>query len=178
MHYNFFESFGIISQMTESRDQEGQLPLPEKTFSVSEYVELWNNFFKKIKPAKVLGEISQVKSGPSGHIYFTIKDKSGTSILDCIIWNRNYLMCGVKLEVGMEVILQGRPSIYGPSGRFSFIADTAELDGDQESLRRTKKEAGEGGCLRGREETNPAGIRTQNWRDYLSRGRGYSRLRK
>ncbi len=116
--------------MTEPRDQEGQLPLPEKTFSVSEYVELWNNFFKKIKPAKVLGEISQVKSGPSGHIYFTIKDKSGTSILDCIIWNRNYLMCGVKFEVGMEVILQGRPSIYGPSGRFSFIADTAELVGE------------------------------------------------
>lgn len=116
--------------MTESRDQEGQLPPPEKTFSVSEYVELWNNFFKKIKPAKVLGEISQVKSGPSGHIYFTIKDKSGASILDCIIWNRNYLMCGVKFEVGMEVILQGRPSIYGPSGRFSFIADTAELVGE------------------------------------------------
>ena len=106
------------------------MPVPEKTFTVSEYVELWNNFFKKIKPAKVLGEISQVKSGPSGHIYFTVKDKSGTSILDCIIWNRNYLMCGVKFEVGMEVILQGRPSIYGPSGRFSFIADTVELVGE------------------------------------------------
>lgn len=116
--------------MAKTQEQEGQLPVPEKTFTVSEYVELWNNFFKKIKPAKVLGEISQVKSGPSGHIYFTVKDKSGTSILDCIIWNRNYLMCGVKFEVGMEVILQGRPSIYGPSGRFSFIADTVELVGE------------------------------------------------
>ena len=116
--------------MDKPEGQEGALPLPEKTFSVSEYVELWNNFFKKIKPAKVLGEISQIKSGPSGHIYFTIKDKSGASILDCIIWNRNYLICGVKFEVGMEVILQGRPSIYGPSGRFSFIADTVELVGE------------------------------------------------
>ena len=98
-------------------------------FGVAEYIEGLNALFKT-RSAKVTGEISQVKRAVSGHVYFTVKDKGGGAALDCIIWARNYQLCGIEFAVGMEVILSGHPNIYAPSGRFSFVADTAELVGE------------------------------------------------
>jgi exonuclease VII large subunit len=51
-------------------------------------------------------------------------------VLDCIIWARNYQLCGIALEVGMELILSGHANVYAPSGRLSFVADTIELVGE------------------------------------------------
>lgn len=102
--------------------------LQETVLNVSEYLELLNTALKEFK-AKVAGEITQAKFDKKGHVYFTIKDKQG-SVLDAAIWNYNYRMCGVKIEEGIEVILSGEPSIYPPSGRFSFIASTISLQGE------------------------------------------------
>jgi exodeoxyribonuclease VII large subunit len=63
-------------------------------------------------------------------VYFTIKDKAANGVMDCIMWGRNYEMCGVALEVGMEIILSGHANVYAPSGRLSFVADTVELVGE------------------------------------------------
>jgi len=100
-----------------------------QVFTVAEYIDALNAFFKE-QEARVAGEISELKRYPSGHVYFSIKDKSGEGILNCIIWGRNYDLCGVVLEPGMEVILYGRPNIYPQTGRFSFIAETVELMGE------------------------------------------------
>jgi exodeoxyribonuclease VII large subunit len=100
-----------------------------KVFSVSEYIEVLNIFFKKHEH-RILGEITSLQRAASGHVYFTLKDKSGAAALDCIIWSRTYQMCGVALEVGMEVILTGKANIYAQSGRFSFVADAVELVGE------------------------------------------------
>jgi exodeoxyribonuclease VII large subunit len=59
-----------------------------------------------------------------------LKDKSGTGVLDCIIWKSNYILCGVRIEEGMEVILSGYPDVYPATGRFSFKAETIELKGE------------------------------------------------
>lgn len=102
----------------------------EKVFSVSEYVELLNIFFKS-QEARILGEVSEFKvHGPSGHVYFTVKDKSGKGILDCIMWKGVYALCGIKLEVGMEVIISGHPNIYPSTGQLSVVCDTVELVGE------------------------------------------------
>ena len=100
-----------------------------RVFTVGEYIELLNAFFKA-QAAKITGEVSELKRAASGHVYFTIKDKKDGGVLDCIIWSRNYAICGVALEVGMEVILAGHPNVYAPSGRLSFVADTVELVGE------------------------------------------------
>ncbi len=102
---------------------------PEKIFAVGEFIELLNVFFKRER-VRLAGEICQLKRAPSGHVYFSIKDKNGAASMDCIIWNRNYELCGVPLEVGMEVMLAGHPNIYAQSGRLSFVADTVQLVGD------------------------------------------------
>jgi exodeoxyribonuclease VII large subunit len=103
---------------------------PEPIFSVSEYIEFLNINLKKIGLAKIEGEVTKITIPASGHAYFSIKDKSGIGVLDCIIWKSNYFLCGVRLEEGMEVILSGYPDIYPPSGRISFKAQTIELKGE------------------------------------------------
>jgi exodeoxyribonuclease VII large subunit len=105
------------------------LNFENKVFTVAEYIEILNTFFKA-QAVKITGEICELKRAASGHVYFTVKDKSSAGVLDCIIWARNYQMCGVALEVGMELILSGHANVYAPSGRLSFVADTVELVGE------------------------------------------------
>ncbi len=105
------------------------LPPEEKIFTIAEYIEILNVFFKS-QSARSIGEISELKRAASGHVYFSIKDKEHPGSLDAIMWARNYQLCGIALEVGMEVILNGHPNVYPPSGRLSFVADTVELVGE------------------------------------------------
>ncbi|MDO8664352.1 MAG: exodeoxyribonuclease VII large subunit [Candidatus Liptonbacteria bacterium] len=101
----------------------------EKIFTVAEYIEFLNIFFKQ-QEARILGEVSQCQIASSGHVYFTVKDKSGNGVLDCIMWKNTYTLCGLKLEIGMEIIVSGHPNIYPNTGRFSIIVDAVELVGE------------------------------------------------
>ena len=100
-----------------------------KVFTIAEYIEILNVFFKS-QSARIIGEISELKRAASGHVYFSIKDKENPGSLDAIMWARNYQLCGIALEVGMEVILNGHPNVYPNNGRLSFVADTVELVGE------------------------------------------------
>jgi exodeoxyribonuclease VII large subunit len=101
----------------------------DKIFTIAEYIEILNVFFKS-QSARIIGEISELKRAASGHVYFSIKDKENPGSLDAIMWARNYQLCGIALEVGMEVILNGHPNVYPNNGRLSFVADTVELVGE------------------------------------------------
>lgn len=98
-------------------------------FSVSEYIEVINEFLKR-EEIRLIGEVSQVKQASSGHVYFSLKDQQAEAVMECVIWKSNYFRCGVKIEAGMELIIAGRPQVYAPTGRFSFVADTVELHGE------------------------------------------------
>jgi exodeoxyribonuclease VII large subunit len=99
-------------------------------FSVSEYIELLNIGLKKSK-AKIIGEIGQAQAGPTGHMYFSLKDEKGV-MLSCIMWKSNYAIYGINLKEGMKVVANGCPNVYAPSGRLSFICDTIQLAGEGE----------------------------------------------
>jgi exodeoxyribonuclease VII large subunit len=105
------------------------MPEIQKTFSVSEYLEHLNIFFKEYE-RRIQGEVSEVKFPASGHVYFTIKDKSGEAVIDCIMWRGAYALCGVDIERGMEVIITGHPNVYPKTGRLSVIASSVELVGE------------------------------------------------
>jgi len=100
----------------------------ERIFSVSEFIELLNIGLKRSQ-AKIVGEVSEAKIGPTGHVYFSLKDESDGSVMNCIIWKYRYGLYGIKLEEGTKIIASGYPEIYAPSGRLSFIAETIELAG-------------------------------------------------
>lgn len=96
--------------------------------TVAKFIDLLNS---KIKPLaiKVIGEVSEVKAGPTGHIYFSLKDENSAALLFCAIWRSRYELFGIQLKVGMKIIASGHCEIYAPSGRLSFICDAIELAG-------------------------------------------------
>ncbi|MCX6712715.1 MAG: exodeoxyribonuclease VII large subunit [Candidatus Vogelbacteria bacterium] len=100
----------------------------EKTFSISVFLDLVNTGLRTFD-AKVRGEVTSVVER-GGHYYFNLKDKEDGSTLNCLIWGRNYRVCGVQLAEGMEIVAHGFPSVYKPNGRLSFQADSLELQGD------------------------------------------------
>lgn len=104
----------------------------EKIFSVSEYISLINKGLKELS-AKIEGEVGEVKTGPTGHVYFSLKDekeKNGGAVINCIIWKSRYQLYGVELKEGLKVVAQGCPEIYPPTGRISFIAEVIERSGE------------------------------------------------
>ncbi|MDO8469428.1 MAG: exodeoxyribonuclease VII large subunit [bacterium] len=103
--------------------------LLQQLFTVAEYIELLNTFLKR-EVVRLSGEVTQVQRAASGHVYFTVKDPKEQATLSAVIWKFSYLRCGVTLEQGMQVILTGTPSVYAPTGRLSFVADTVELTGE------------------------------------------------
>ncbi|MFC1629755.1 exodeoxyribonuclease VII large subunit [Patescibacteria group bacterium] len=104
----------------------------QKIFSVSGFIKFLNIGLKRSK-AKIIGEVGEAKSGPTGHVYFTLKDeKDKGGMINCIIWRSRYSLYGIKLQEGMRIMAFGYPEIYPPSGRLSFIAETIEIAGEGE----------------------------------------------
>lgn len=103
--------------------------LANNIFGVSAYLTLLNGLLNSCE-AKIKGEASEVKQWSSGHVYFSLKDKKDGSVLNCVIWNYDYRLCGLELKDGMEIIASGLPDIYKPNGRLSFKAKTIRLVGE------------------------------------------------
>ena len=100
----------------------------QKIFSISEYINFLNEGLKDYK-AKIIGEVSEVDFGPTGHAYFRLKDAKDQSILKCIIWKSKYDLYGIELKKGSKIIALGNPNIHKQYG-FSFIAETIEYAGE------------------------------------------------
>lgn len=92
---------------------------PEKIFSVSELSliikEMLEGVFAQVK---VEGEISNLKTALSGHIYFDLKDQDA---LISVVLFRGYAR-GIKLEEGLKVQISGEISCYIKQGRYQLIA--------------------------------------------------------
>ncbi|MDO8523515.1 MAG: exodeoxyribonuclease VII large subunit [bacterium] len=100
----------------------------EKPLSVSEYLDLLN---KKLGEcfARIQGEISSFDPRDNV-IYFSLKDLADGSLIRCLMWRRDYQLCGVDFVIGDEVILEGTPNVFKPNGGLSFKASSVELVGE------------------------------------------------
>lgn len=101
-----------------------------------------------LKQICIKGEVSNCKYHTSGHIYFTLKDETGT--LACVMFagNRNGLK--FKLEEGQKVLASGSVSVYERDGKYQLYARSIELDGLGDLYRRfeeLKKELAEMGMF-------------------------------
>lgn len=128
-----FEKYGasILALVNDIAGNEGDIQETDqnrKPYTIGGYLDFLNTEFKNYK-ARVQGEISSLDIR-DGYLFFSLKDKNDESALSCFMWRNNYELCGIALEVGMEIIVDGLPEIYAPSGRFSFKAATLELVGE------------------------------------------------
>jgi len=101
----------------------------EKIFSVSGYIKIVNQGLKNFS-SKIIGEVSEVSVGPTGHVYFTLKDDKDESIIKCVIWKSKYDMYGIELKAGIKIIATGYPEIYAPWGKLSFKSEVIEHVGE------------------------------------------------
>jgi exodeoxyribonuclease VII large subunit len=72
----------------------------------------------------VVGEISNAKIYPSGHWYFSLKDKQAT--LPCVAFKNANQFIKFRLEDGLAVVVHGRLSVYPPRGAYQMIVTAIE----------------------------------------------------
>lgn len=112
--------------------------LENNVFSVSAYLKLLNSILNSFE-GRIKGEVSELKTASSGHVYFSLKDKKDQSVINCVIWNYDYRLCGVELKEGIEVICLGIPDVYPPSGRLTFKVKAVQLVGEGELKKEYEK---------------------------------------
>lgn len=85
----------------------------------------------------VEGEISNFSRPASGHIYFTLKDKSAS--LRCVMWKTDAARLRLALRDGMAVEAHGKIAVYEPQGQYQLVANIIQPRGEgvlyQEFLR-------------------------------------------
>ena len=122
----------------ENNNLKSNIRANEMIFSISEYIKLLNVGLKESR-AKIIGEVSEISFGPTGHVYFSLKDDKDKSVINCIIWRSRYVLYGIKLKEGMKIIAAGCPEVYPFSGRMSFIAEMIEHAGEGELKKEYEK---------------------------------------
>ena len=82
----------------------------------ADYADLW-----------VVGEISNCRAAPSGHVYFTLKD--GEAQLPVVLFRRQAQLLRFQPQDGLAVLVRGRVSVYESRGQLQLIAETMEPRG-------------------------------------------------
>ena len=107
-------------------------PLPDSrppaVLTVSELNEIIRNRLETgIDALWVTGELSNVRFPPSGHVYFTLKDRQ--SQISAVLFRRHAESLRFRLEDGMDVVCSGRVSLYTVRGALQFYAVEVEARG-------------------------------------------------
>ena len=106
----------VIYQVSEFTEQARRLV-------ESEFDNVW-----------LTGEISNLATPASGHIYFSLKDKNAQ--VRCAMFRNRRSNRNGQLKNGDAVLLSGSASIYEPRGDFQLIVDYIEPAGEGELRRR------------------------------------------
>lgn len=75
----------------------------------------------------VKGEVSNCKYHTSGHIYFSLKDESGS--IACIMFAGQRSGLGFRMQDGQQVIVLGAVTTYERDGKYQLYAKEIILDG-------------------------------------------------
>ena len=75
----------------------------------------------------VKGEVSNCKYHTSGHIYFSLKDESGT--IACVMFASARSGLSFRMQEGQNVIVLGSVSVYERDGKYQLYAKEVILDG-------------------------------------------------
>lgn len=81
----------------------------------------------KLQNLYVRGELSNYKVYPSGHHYFTLKDKEGA--LRCVMFRGQASKLRFRPDNGMKVILQGRVTVFARDGAYQLYCNAITPEG-------------------------------------------------
>lgn len=121
----------------------------QNVYTVAQVNAYIKNMFAQdymLQSISVKGEISNCKYHTSGHIYFTLKDHSGT--IACVMFAGSRSGLTFRLSEGQQVVVTGRIDVYTQNGKYQLYAEhiTRQGIGDLyvrfEELKRKLEEEG------------------------------------
>ena len=99
-------------------------------YTVAQMNSYIKNMFRQdfvLSRVDVRGEVSNCKYHTSGHIYFTLKDESGT--LAAVMFAGQAKNLSFRLENGMKVVVSGRIDVYERDGKYQIYVNNITADG-------------------------------------------------
>lgn len=115
---------------------------------VNSYIKNMFNQDFMLNRIYVKGEVSNCKYHTSGHIYFSLKDESGT--IACIMFAGSRSGLSFRMQEGQQVIVLGYISVYERDGRYQLYAREIVREGSgalYEKFEALKKELAEMGMF-------------------------------
>lgn len=104
-------------------------PSTQHIYTVSELNKasksLLNDFFPSIQ---VEGEISNLSTPSSGHIYFSLKDAQAQ--IRCAMFKGQNRRLKFTPENGMQIVAQAQVTLYEPRGDYQLVVESLEESGD------------------------------------------------
>lgn len=94
---------------------------------VNEYVKALLDGAPILQDILIRGELSNYKVYPSGHHYFTLKDKDGA--LRCVMFRTQAQRLRFRPESGMKAIARGRVSVFPRDGAYQLYCNELTPDG-------------------------------------------------
>ena len=76
---------------------------------------------RRFPVAWVRGELSNLNRAPSGHFYFTLKDR--TAQVDCVMFRSRAALAQAELREGLQVEARALVTLYEPRGRFQLTVE-------------------------------------------------------
>ena len=120
-------------------------------YTVKQVIAYIRNMFTQdfmLNRIYVKGEVSNCKYHTSGHIYFSLKDESGT--IACVMFAGQRGGLSFRMAEGQQVIVFGSVSVYERGGTYQLYARQIRLDGEgvlYEKFQALKKELEEMGMF-------------------------------
>lgn len=125
---------GIAPERIEEEKEEKKLEEQEKdapkiytVLEVTSRIKRILDVDEELRDIYIKGEISNLRQPTSGHLYFTLKDKS--SELQCVMFRGQSLGLKFVPEDGMSVIVRGRISVYERQGRYQLYVEEIQEAG-------------------------------------------------
>lgn len=123
--------------------------MKKNVYSVGQVNTYIKNMFAQdfvLRRICVRGEVSNCKYHSSGHVYFTLKDSSGT--IGAVLFAGNRKGLSFPMKEGDKVVVTGSIEVYERDGKYQLYARQIEPDGEGglylkfEALKRELEEMG------------------------------------
>ena len=94
---------------------------------VSQYIKGFMDQDRMLSGLLVRGELSNYKMYPSGHHYFSLKDRDGS--LRCVMFRGDAASLRFRPENGMQVIAAGRVTVFPRDGQYQLYCTRLTPEG-------------------------------------------------
>lgn len=104
--------------------------MAQNVYTVAQVNSYIKNMFTQdymLQSISVKGEVSNCKYHTSGHIYFTLKDRSGT--IACVMFAGSRSGLAFRMEEGMQIVVTGRVDVYERDGKYQLYAQKITKQG-------------------------------------------------